>query len=156
MKKLITMVFIAIMPSCLEAQNVKELELIPDQTISQSDYKIDKPHPVSIVGGTIGAIGFFALLFTGVIVYEEDQFSIGWDNIDFDTAEISGAGMLLASIPIVLVGEGMDKKRKAQKTIKGKKRNSPVVCTTIYSTPTGFSTHSIRIPSIGVHFPLSK
>ena len=143
-----------------EAQHVTELELMPQPPVIESAvqpvYKKEKPHPVSMVGGVIGMIGFFALLFTGVIVYEDDQFAIGWDNIDFDTAEISGAGMLLASIPIVLAGESMDKKRKAKRNTAAKNRKLLTVCTNTYTTPTGFSTHSIRVPSIGISIPLTK
>ncbi|HEX5669672.1 MAG TPA: hypothetical protein VFX73_12755, partial [Chitinophagaceae bacterium] len=159
--KLAILLYITIwLPLMPEAQQVTELELMPQPPVMepavQPVYKQEKPHPVSMVGGAIGMIGFFALLFTGVIVYEDEQFAIGWDNIDFDTAEISGAGMLLASIPIVLAGESMDKKRKSKRTTATKNRNSLTVCTKTYTTPTGFSTHSIRVPSIGISIPLSK
>jgi hypothetical protein len=161
MKKLSILLYIIIwLPLTPEAQQVRKLELMSQSPVmepaAQPVYKQEKPHPVSMVGGVIGTIGFFALLFTGVIVYEDDQFAIGWDNIDFDTAEISGAGMLLASVPILLAGESMDKKRKAKRTTAAKYRNSPTICTNTYTTPTGFSTHSIRVPSIGISIPLNK
>lgn len=160
MKTLAIILYTISLPLMLKAQNVKEIEITAQPPVvepsTQAVYQKEKPHPVTMVGGTIGAIGFLALLFTGVIVIEDDRFAIGWDNIDFDSAEISGAGMVLASIPIVLVGESMDKKRKAKRSAKAKKGNALAVHTNTYSTPTGFSTHSIRVPSIGISIPLSK